>query len=379
MINLIAPINELGYGVVSKNIFRELYKKVPNLKLYPIGPFAPDKDMYQAYLNGKDEISTDNSDLKIWHQNDLAQGISRYYRAGLPFFELDVLTKEEVSHMNSVDLLYLPSKWHKSVAESNGITNPRIDVLPMAVDTSVFVPVQAPYQKFISANNDNIFFDKAPENQPTVFMTCGKWEIRKGHDIIIEAFERAFTPEDNVKLIVNCHNPFIKNNNEWEERYTRRSNQVDLIKDRLATQYHLARLYSMVDCGLFPARAEGWNMEAAELLAMGKRCIMSNYSAHTEYVKEAGAYYFDVDGTEPAHDGVFFDAYKNEWNGNPGKWGKIGEKEIDDIVNTMRSLHKHKSEYGSLPINSSGIKYFQNWTWAKVADKICKDLGDHDY
>ena len=36
MINLIAPINNLGYGVAGYNLFKELYKLYPSTALYPI-------------------------------------------------------------------------------------------------------------------------------------------------------------------------------------------------------------------------------------------------------------------------------------------------------------------------------------------------------
>lgn len=370
MINLICPINDLGYGVVSKNIFKALAKY--NINLYPLNTDLQslDKQQIEAYNRGM-LINRKFPDLRVWHQHDLGYFISNISHAALTFFELSHLNKYERSHLNSLDILFVPSQWHKDVAQASEITTP-IVILPMSVDTDIFLPIKTNYSKFLGYNQ-NMFmqFDKSVENHPTVFMTCGKWEIRKGHDIIIDCFERAFSKEDNVKLIVNCHNPFIgQDNKRWEERYSYRPNQIDIIPDRLKDQYDLARIYSMVDCGLFPARSEGWNMEASELLAMGKRCIMFNYAAHTQYAKDAGADTFDIDTLEVADDGVFFNSTNPAWDGDPGKWASIGDKQKDQIIEMMRSIHNEKQSNGHLTINKKGVEWFRNWTWDDVAEKI---------
>ena len=36
-----------------------------------------------------------------------------------------------------------------------------------------------------------------------MFLACGKWEARKGHDVIPDAFCRAFRPGDNVLLVAS--------------------------------------------------------------------------------------------------------------------------------------------------------------------------------
>ena len=59
---------------------------------------------------------------------------------------------------------------------------------------------------------------KAKEDQSkTVFFNCGKWEVRKGHDVLVEAFNLAFSELDNVELWMMCENPFFdeKEQSDW--------------------------------------------------------------------------------------------------------------------------------------------------------------------
>ena len=377
MINLITPLNDLGYGIVGKNIAKALYNKYSNLKIYPMGPTENLLNVHKAGISQGRYIDRTFPDLRIWHQFDMGYFISNKVKSGLTFFELDVLTKEEVSHLNSLDILFLPSYWHIDVARANGVASPKMVNLPMSVDTETFLDINTEYKNFVGYNNYGIMiFDEDKNKQdkpPTVFINCGKWEIRKGHDIIIECFEEVFDERDNVRLIMNCQNPFIDNNHEWEERYN--APNVKVIKNRLFSQSDLAKLFYMADVGIFPARAEGSNLEACELLAMGKHCIMSNYSGHEAYAVDAGAATFNFSKFEPADDGVFFDSAHPKWSGNPGKWGRITEKEKQVIKDYMWDFHVEK-QAGRLKKNEKGLKFFKEWTWGSVADRIILNITE---
>ena len=59
--------------------------------------------------------------------------------------------------------------------------------------------------------------------------------------------------------------------------------------DRVGTHQEVYNIMSRVDCGVFPSRAEGWNLELLELMACGKHVITTDYSAHTEFCTEENA------------------------------------------------------------------------------------------
>ena len=59
-------------------------------------------------------------------------------------------------------------------------------------------------------------------------------------------------------------------------------NKIRMIP-RQKTQNDVYNIMIQTDCGVFPARAEGWNLELLEMMACGKQVIATNYSAHTEF------------------------------------------------------------------------------------------------
>ena len=69
MIDLITPINSLGYGVAGYNILKGLITKHRTTALYPIGkPEFIDEYVSAALGNRGDK--TIKPCVKIWHHND---------------------------------------------------------------------------------------------------------------------------------------------------------------------------------------------------------------------------------------------------------------------------------------------------------------------
>ena len=184
---------------------------------------------------------------------------------------------------------------------------------------------------------------------PTVFVNIGKWERRKGHDFLLEAFCNAFTPRDDVVLKLLCHNyTFAQQANDaWARRFLHSAlgSRVQLVP-RLATQHAVAELIAGCDCGVFPSRAEGWNLGLLECMSVGLNVIATDYSAHTEFASEANCRLVHVEGTEPAHDG--------QWCKGQGGWAKLGASQMEQMVHHLREVHRLKQE-GTLARNEAGI------------------------
>ena len=120
------------------------------------------------------------------------------------------------------------------------------------------------------------------------------------------------------------------------------------------------------DCGVFPARAEGWNLELLEMLACGKSVIATNYSAHTEFCNSDNAMLIDPDGLEQAEDGVFF-------SGDHGEWASLGEGSKEQLINHMRTFHNTKQTKHEL--NSAGISTANRYTWQNSTKEMLNGLS----
>lgn len=356
--NIIAPINQLGYGITGLNIVKEL-SKYRCVSLWPIGqPQVHDPEDIKLIKNciiNSQTFEYDDPCIRIWHQHDMAQFVGNGEHIGFPIFELDTFKPVEYHQLNSVDRLFVCSNWAKEVCINNGIKprlstldNPKIDVVPLGVDNQTFKPCEI-------------------TDGPTIFFNCGKWEIRKGHDVLVEIFNRAFTDQDNVELWMMCDNPFLSTEDSiaWKRLYSSSDlgHKVKFIS-RVNTQNEVYNIMRKVDCGVFPSRAEGWNLEPLELMACGKHVIITDYSAHTEFCNNENAQLISIDSVEIARDNRWFTS-------DIGNWASIKDKEVSQAANHMRMIHELK-QAGSLAINTSGVKTAEKFSWSNTVKEIMK-------
>jgi glycosyltransferase involved in cell wall biosynthesis len=345
-INLISPINQLGYGVASLNILKTLIRKNHKVALWVIGNGDVHSNDFitvqEAQLQTK-WYNTKAPSVRIWHQHDLAMHVGKGLHVGFPIFELDKFTPEEIHQLNSVDILFVASQWASEVITSNNITT-KVHVVPLGVDREIF-------------SEHTCHVDRG---HTTVFMNIGKWEKRKGHDILAQVFNLAFNDKDDVQLIMHCNNPFLSpaKQKEWELLYTKsklgKAGKILISSNRFASQYELARYMQKADCGVFPSRAEGWNLELLEFMSMGKAVIATDYSAHTEYASSHNCCMIDIDKLEPAEDGIWFH--------KQGQWAAWGKSQTNQLVEYLRNIHQLK-QAGMLPVDIGGIHTAKRFTW----------------
>lgn len=369
-VNLTTYLNQLGYGLVGLNVLKALERTGHNPALWVMGQGqAPgeDRPLIEAAVARTREYDPTALSLRIAHQWDMAHRVGQGPHLGLTFFELNQLLPHEIHHLYNLDVVLVPSEWAMDILRCNGFPLPLIGHAPLGVDQTIFHPqVEGGLPAFYEKTEQRI-----RERQPTVFLNVGKWEVRKGHDVLVEAFSRAFTARDNVFLIMNCANPFLTHEQqaEWAALYhfcPALMDRVLVLPERLARQQDVARLMAFADCGVFPARAEGWNLDLAEMMAMGKHCIATNYSAHTEYCTSDNCRLIDVDSLEPAYDGVFFTS-------GQGEWAELGDRQVDQLVYHLRAVHAAR-QGGTLGVNQAGIDTFHRFTWDNTVARIVASL-----
>lgn len=342
------PINGTGYGITSANISLSLFGLNVNVGVFVIGQgvMLDNKNDSQNLVKMLNNARTYNPDapcLKIWHQHDLGPRVGRGKYYAFPFFEADKFHDFEIHQMNQTDALFTASKWGKKVLEDNGVNVP-IVVSPLGVNLRVFN----------STNKIKIQKDKY------VFLHVGKWEKRKSQDFLLEAFGKAFTKKDEVELWLLPHNPFLSP--EETEQWLGLVNQHPLsdkikVYNRLPTQKDVADLIHHTDCGVFLSRAEGWNNEITEMMAMDKPVIATNYSAHTEYLTKDNSFMVDVTETEPANDGKWFHGH--------GNWGLLGSAQMEQTVEYMKFVYNNR-----VSSNPAGIDTAKKYSWDRTASII---------
>lgn len=351
--NIMSPIDAYtGYGITGYNLWKSLKKIDDRCLLFPIGQPNPESSWnINSIKNGllRDSFDKNSPCFKLWHGHDFftkVHGNSKY--GGLSFFEVDKISHVEKLSYDVLDTIFMPSQWAKNVLESNGI-NKNIVVSPMGVDREVF---------------DAIVPDDKNTRNTYVFINIGKFEIRKGHDILVDIFNNSFDENDDVELWMLNHNPFLNQEqyNNWIKLYqnSKLSSKIRFFP-RIPDQKSLSRIMSYADCGIFPSRGEGWNNEAIEMMAMNKPIIITNYSAHTEFCNKDNSYLVDIDNTEPAYD--------DKWFNGEGNWASLEQKQMDQFSEYMRYVYKN-----NIRDNNNGLRTAQQLTWDNTADIIYQHM-----
>jgi glycosyltransferase involved in cell wall biosynthesis len=354
MFNFLAPINITSYGLTGLNICKALNKLEQDFSLFPIHSrkniSLEKKEDIEYIRDGIERAKMFDPNapcVRLWHQNELDKFVGSGPRVGFPIFELDRFNKLEMHHLKNVDYLFVTCEWAKQVLVNNGISANTISVVPLGVDSDVF------FEKPMWSRSSDYSF-----------LNIGKLEKRKGHDFIIDVFNKAFEPSDKVCLKLSVFN-FGVPKDEYQRyknmaKETKMGSKIHFV-ERLPYLNDVATLISSSDCLFQPSRAEGWNLPLIEAMACGKPCITTNYSAHTEFCNKDNSFLVDIEKTEIAEDGRYFFGQ--------GEWASIEEKEKDQMVSHMRHVYKN-----DIRTNPNGLKTAKEFSWKNSATKLIHNL-----
>lgn len=269
------PGNYVGWGVCSRYLIKELgnITKVEVL----------DQNNCPNHIDG--EIFHTIGD----HNLTRAMNITGEVNYGYTFFE-SILPENALENAEQFDLVFAGSTWCKDKLLEKGIT--WSEVLIQGIDRELFYP--SPEGKTGAAD----YF---------VIYSGGKFELRKGQDIIIRAVKVLQDRHKDI-LFVNCwHNswafsmntmsasPYInyRPNTKCSTIFINQilvENGIDISRVEslpLISQDQLRMVYQNTDIGIFPNRCEGGtNLVLMEYMACGKPVIASYTSGHRDIINE---------------------------------------------------------------------------------------------
>ena len=195
--------------------------------------------------------------------------------AALVFWEESLLPTATVATLNeSFDAVFAPSR---SVAKA-------------LVDSGVSIPVlnlgQAPDLAAFAA------LDPARERVgPFTFLHVSSAFPRKGVDVLLAAWVRAFSAADPVRLVIKT---FPNPHNDAEEQIARLRTDhpgaapIELLDEDLPPDA-MPALYRQAHAMVLPSRGEGYNLPAAEAMAASVPLIVTAAGGHMDFCTQATA------------------------------------------------------------------------------------------
>ena len=212
------------------------------------------------------------------------------FNLGYIFSEQTVYSPECIENARrNFDLVAAGSTWCEAVLRGQGLHNTKTII--QGVDRSVFNP---------AASRKTLFNDRF------VVFSGGKFELRKGQDLVIRAFAELARRHDDALLVASWFNPW---SNYVESMRLSRHIQFEagadfdstmeatLAANGLSRQnvlllppaphHEMSRVYKNCDVGIFPNRCEGGtNLVLMEFMACGKPAIASFSSGHRDIVSK---------------------------------------------------------------------------------------------
>lgn len=368
-IQIVGPASGTGYGVVASHLCWAM-SALPDLRVrfMPIGQLDLswfEEKVQKAVRDAIDRqlLSSSKPDytLCIWHEWDhppterlrlnALEHLSERYIA-MPTFELDRIRPSAVQSLSNCWRVLVSSKHCLDVLLKAGLTNARMKLFH-GVDTDVFKPQP---------------IGKGPRMR---MLNIGKMEKRKGHDICIKVLAWCLSEGMDIELWCMWDNPFIHGTQEaMMDGWAKEAAEIyGLSRDELGNSIkrigprecpkQVARVINACDIGLYPFRAEGWNLPLLETMACGLPVVSTHYSGPEEYLTPGNARLV----TGPlvvAEDGLWFGPGKLE-----GKWMEPSLNEVCRQVNKFYELWQ-----AGRSGNELGTSMAQEFTWFKAAKRV---------
>lgn len=284
------------------------------------------------------------------------------YVVGRTMFETDSLPPKWVSKCNEMDELWVPSEFNRETFRRAGVRVP-MHLVPGGIDSSMYRPDVAPLQ--------------IEGLRGTVFLSVFEWRVRKGWDVLLRAWADAFSPSDDVTLLLRTHAQRIHATddptravNERIDAFLRDScgrtradvAPIVLLGDDLPADA-MPSLYTAAAAFVAPTRGEGWGRPFMEAMASGVPVIATRWSAHLEFMHDANSFLIESDGLCSAND-PDTSVYEGQ------RWASPS---VPDLVLKLRLVHA-KPELRCAIAARARRDMVELWPWSRAAHAVADRL-----
>lgn len=376
---LALPVGSMhGWGICGKHIAREM-AALTSVRLVT-DPFTPeqvggDLDYWelQRLLPGQDEGAALARVESVEVDCPLLVGIGdeamrpgskggRGSRTvGYTFFEKNVLDPEAIEYARAhYDLVATGSTWCTEILRRGGLA--AVETVIQGVDPAVFEP---------SLREREYFRDRF------VVFSGGKFELRKGQDLVMRAVRVLQERHADVLLVASWFNMWGTSLETMRQSSYIRFNPppsglfASMVLQTLAengldparavilgpqSNAMMARAYKNSDVGLFPNRCEGGtNLVLMEYMACGKPAIASYNSGHRDILTEGNSLRLEKMKPMPVRAG----------GREVAVWD---DPDLDEMVDKLEWAYQHRERLEA--IGGRAGQALSRYTWRATAEKF---------
>ncbi|MDR4499752.1 MAG: glycosyltransferase family 4 protein [Candidatus Scalindua sp.] len=385
MIYLILPRgNNFGWGVCGKYLVREI-SDIREIKYltddFTVNDIGDEFDYHVLKNQLVDEIEAKEIRNGVTRQVNypILQAIGNQtlvpwgpdihgsFKAGYTFFEENMLNQEYIENgKRHFDIVITGSSWCEEVLRNHGLKNTTTVI--QGIDPQIFHPSHS--EKEIFKENFLVF-------------SGGKFEIRKGQDIVIRAYKVLQDRHKDVMLVNSWFNiwgesmktmsasPYIKFDITSQDYVTTinwilENNGIDVT--RVITclprpNALMVKIYKNTDIGIFPNRCEGGtNLVLMEYMACGKPVVASYSSGHKDVINKNNSIL--IENMKPIN-----------INRNGNRIAVWDDSDLEETIEHLEWAYQHRDKLRSYGLQAGND--LKKLTWKRSAEKFVNIIDEH--
>ncbi len=270
-------------------------------------------------------------------------------------WEFTALRKDFADFFAQADEIWTPSNFSREAFINSGLDPNKVQVIPNGVDPRVFSP------------KGNV--PELPTKKRFRFLYMGGTIYRKGIDVLLEAYVRAFTSKDDVCLVIKDigGNSYYKNQNAEQIIAKIRENPSapEILYSKSAiSEEQVAELYRACDVLVSPYRGEGFSMPTLEAMACGIPVMVSAGGATEDFVDETVGWFIP---TKEENLGTTIDGH--ELTGP----ASMLKPDVDALVDLLQEVVSNPQTRIDKGIRAS-LRARTKWTWNRATLKMLSRL-----
>ncbi len=269
----------------------------------------------------------------------------------------DYVPKESLIKLaySMVESTRIPEQWVAILNEQfDGVVVPDQFYQKVYEESGVKIPVfVVPHGVYLEELLNEPLREHNP-SQPFVFGLSASFRKRKNHELVIEAFHKAFGNDERFILVIHgrtSHNQYKK---ELEQKIHELDAQNIHIIESFLSDKEYKELLKSFDCYVLLSKGEGFSISPREALALGTPTIISDNTAH-QTICRSGAVY-----------PVPFEIRQNADYSHHG-WGYCGEDfngTVEDAAQALKEVYDNYEWYKKKALQ--GREWVKQYLWEQV-------------
>lgn len=307
-------------------------------------------------LAARRAFGADKADIVVAHQfppRFAAPASARYVH--MQPWEFGSFPREWFEHLrDDCDDVWVYSNANREAYVADGIDASRVAVISLGVDPGVFGP-EGPKMQIPPAGFR--------------FLFVGGTLDRKGIDLLLAAYQRAFRRSDDVALTIkDSHTETLYKGQTHGAEIQALAARSDVpqveYSDAVFPDAAMAQLYRAADCLVLPYRGEGFAMPVLEAMACGLPVIVTAGGATDDFVDQTVGWRVPATKRE-LPPGVPVPTVRTAW---------LLEPDVNALASAMREAFEDRNE--TRRRGTEAAQRARTWTWDRAASLVERRIAE---